>query len=227
MNKSELFKDNVRDGHWLGEVVINEDPLNQGRCRVKVIGKFDKLTDEAIPWATPMNRDQVGAHSVPRVGDIVAVRFDNGNIYHPEYWFHIDQNKELKEDILDASAEPYNVISLVYDAERNVRIYYSPEDGLVMTTGESNTEAPMLRFSPDGQIFLNSGDIFIATAPDDTSEPATRGKSLEAWLDELLDDYAKHTHPTGVGPSGPPLPPTTAAIASLRGKHVDYQQESK
>lgn len=35
MNKDELFKDNIRDGHWLGEVVVNEDPLNQGRCRVK------------------------------------------------------------------------------------------------------------------------------------------------------------------------------------------------
>jgi hypothetical protein len=31
-----------------------------------------------------------------RVGDIVAVRFDNGNIYHPEYWFQVDQNGGLK-----------------------------------------------------------------------------------------------------------------------------------
>ena len=79
MNK-ELVNDNLRETHWLGEVVINEDPLLQGRVRVKVFGKFDKLPDEAIPWATPMNRDHVGAHAVPRVGDIVAVRFDNGNI---------------------------------------------------------------------------------------------------------------------------------------------------
>ena len=96
MDKKELYKDNIRDTHWLGEVVDNQDPSNNGRCRVKVYGKSDQLPNEAIPWATPMNRDQVGAHSVPRIGDIVAVRFDNGNIYHPEYWFQINQNTDLK-----------------------------------------------------------------------------------------------------------------------------------
>ena len=49
----ELFKDNLRDQHWLGEVVVNEDPLLNGRCRVKVYGKFDKLTDDAIPVGNP------------------------------------------------------------------------------------------------------------------------------------------------------------------------------
>ena len=42
MNK-ELVNDNLRETHWLGEVVVNEDPLLQGRVRVKVFGKFDKL----------------------------------------------------------------------------------------------------------------------------------------------------------------------------------------
>jgi hypothetical protein len=37
MNDKELFKDNIRETHWLGEVVINEDPLLQGRVRVKVL----------------------------------------------------------------------------------------------------------------------------------------------------------------------------------------------
>lgn len=45
----ELFLDNLRDSHWLGEVVVNEDPLLNGRCKIKVYGKFDKLTDDAIP----------------------------------------------------------------------------------------------------------------------------------------------------------------------------------
>ena len=90
--EKELEKDNIRDTHWLGEIVDNKDPRNLGRCKVKVYGKFDLLETESIPWATAMNRDFVGSHHVPRVGDIVAVRFDNGNIYHPEYWFQINQN---------------------------------------------------------------------------------------------------------------------------------------
>ena len=64
MNNSELFRDNLRDAHWLGEVVDIEDPLLQGRARVKVYGKFDKLPNDAIPWATPQNRETPGMHVV-------------------------------------------------------------------------------------------------------------------------------------------------------------------
>ena len=214
----ELGKDNIRDTHWIGEVVDNEDPLLNGRCRVKVFGKFDLLPTESIPWASPMNRDLPGSHAVPRVGDVVAIRFDNGNIYHPEYWFQVDQNSDLKSDVLEISESPQDVISIVYDAKRNLRVYYSVEDGLVITTGTANTEAPMIRFSPEGQIFLNSGDIFIATNDGgDATQPAVRGVDLQTWLDTLLDDYLAHTHPTGVGPSGPPLPPTSAtAVPGLK-----------
>ena len=76
----------------------------------------------------------------------------------------------------------------------------------------------MIRFSPEGQIFLNSGDIFIATDDGaDDSQPAVRGVDLQTWLDTLLDDYLAHTHPTGVGPSGPPLPPTSVdAVPGLK-----------
>lgn len=238
MNEAELFRDNLRDSHWIGEVVENEDPLLQGRCRVKVFGKFDKLPTEAIPWATPQNRELPGTHAVPRIGDIVAVRFDNGNIYHPEYWFQVDQNDDLKTDILEKSDAPQDVISLVYDAERNVRIYHSPEDGLVITRGTGAKERPMLqideegfiKISTDAKMFLDSGDIFVSNTGEpgaDETEPAVRGQSLQDWLQTLLDDYASHIHPTGVGPSGPPMPPTPTTIARLSSTHINYQQKNK
>ena len=234
----ELFKDNLRDSHWLGEVVVNEDPLLNGRCRVKVYGKFDKLTDDAIPWATPMNRDAVGSHNVPRVGDIVAVRFDNGNLYHPEYWFQIDQNKDLKTDILEISDAPHDVVSLVYDSVRNIRIYHSPEDGLVITRGTGAKERPMIqideegliKISTDAKMFLDCGDIFGSNTGEpgaDETEPAVRGQSLQDWLQTWLDDYNAHIHPTGVGPSGPPMPPTPATVGKLSGTHINYQQKGK
>lgn len=218
MKQAELINDNIRDTHWLGEVVDNQDPLSNGRCKVKVFGKFDTIPTEAIPWASPMNRNLPGAHAVPRIGDIVGVRFDNGDIYHPEYLFQVNQNADLKTDVLENSSEPYNVISLVYDAERNVRIYYSPEDGLVMTTGASQTDQPMIRFSPDGEIFINSDNIYIATTGDDTAEPAVKGKTLADLLSEIITQFNGHTHPTGVGPSGPPLPPQLPAMINLQAQ---------
>jgi hypothetical protein len=224
MNNNELLSDNLRETHWIGEVVDNQDPLNDGRCRVKVFGKFDLLPDQAIPWATPMNRDHVGAHSVPRVGDVVAVRFDNGNIYHPEYWFQVDQNEDLKNDVLNASSEPFNVISLVYDAERNVRIYWSPEDGLVMTTGDSKEAQPMIRFAADGKIFINSDNIFIASSKDDTSEPAVKGQTLADLLNDLIDIIKTHTHVPGTGPI---MPTAAVQLSLLSATKVDKIKQVK
>jgi hypothetical protein len=235
---NELEKDNIRETHWIGEVVDNIDPVSLGRCRIKVYGKFDKLPIDSIPWATPMNRDSVGFHSVPNIGTIVAVRFDNGNIYHPEYWFQINQSKSLKNDILDNSAEAHNVVSLVYDEVRNIRIYHSPEDGLVITRGTGAKERPLIqidengniKISTDNQIFLDSGNIFLSNtgeSGEDTAEPAVRGVSLQKWLDMLLDDYKNHFHPTPTGPSGPPTATTPVIISKLKKTHIKYQQQNK
>lgn len=212
----ELTKDNIRETHWLGEVMDNKDPLKLGRTKVKVFGKFDLLENESIPWATPMNRDQVGSHSVPRVGDIVAVRFDNGNIYHPEYWFQVNQNKELKSEVLDSSNEPQNVVSLVYDAERNIRIYHSPEDGLVITNGSSKSAQPMIRFSKDGKLFLNADSIYISSNKADENQPAVRGQALHDILDSMIEDIKTHTHPA----SGAPMLPTTSISLSITQKKL-------
>lgn len=221
MNNNELYRDNLRDAHWLGEVVVNEDPLLKGRCRIKVFGKFDLIPDESIPWATPMNRDAVGSHHVPRVGDIVAIRFDNGNIYHPEYWFHVDQNDDLKTDILEASDAPHDVISLVYDAERNIRIYYSPEDGLVISSANNRDGQPMIRFSADGEIFINSDNIYIASSKADTSEPAVKGQTLQDTLGDIIDTLIAHVHPA----SGTPmLPDASMKLAIIKSKLATIKQ---
>jgi hypothetical protein len=156
MANNELYQDNLRDTHWLGEVVDNVDPDKLGRCRVRVFGKFDLLEIESIPWATPMNRIMTGSWHVPNIGEVVSIRFDNGNIYHPEYWFHIDQNKDLKADILETSGEAHNVVSLIYDAERNVRIYHSPEDGLVITRGSGAKERPLLQIDEANMIKIST-----------------------------------------------------------------------
>ncbi len=235
---TELDKDNIRETHWIGEVVDNNDPKFLGRCRIKVFGKFDKLPNDSIPWATPMNRDFVGSHHTPNVGAIVAVRFDNGNIYHPEYWFQINQSKALKADVLEKSGKANDVVSLVYDEVRNIRIYHSPEDGLVITRGSGAKERPLIQIDEKGyikissseKIFLDSGNIFLSNTgegSEDEAEPAVRGVSLEKWLNKFLDDYKSHFHPTGVGPSGPPTAATPSAISSLKSSHKDYQQKGK
>ena len=232
MANNELYQDNLRDTHWLGEVVDNIDPDKLGRCRVRVFGKFDLLEIESIPWATPMNRIMTGSWHVPNIGEVVSIRFDNGNIYHPEYGFQINNTELFNNDITSSIENPEEIVSLVYDQKRNVRIYRHPVDGIIIAScnpegsGEMSDGKPMLRLSEEGEIFLYASNVYIATEDQgDTQQPAVRGKSLEKFLQEFIDDYKIHTHPTGVGPSGTLINPTKAT--ALGTKHIDYQQESK
>lgn len=224
MTENELGADNIRDTHWLGEVADNKDPLNNGRCRVRVFGKFDTIPTSSIPWASPSNMMTPGQHTVPRIGDIVSITFDNGNIYFPTYSYQINQNSSLKQDVLNDSSEPHNVISLIYDALRNFRFYMSKEDGLIITSGQDKTSAPMIRFH-DGKIFLNSDNIFIASNWSDESEPAVKGETLRKMLDRFMQSVITHKHLTPNGsPTSAPIPPEVIDIQVDKSKLETIKQ---
>ena len=203
MNKQELFQDNLRDTHWLGEVIDNVDPNGGGRCRIRVYGKFDLLEDEDIPWAIPANTTLVGSYSVPNIGEIVSIYFDNGNIYTPVYKNTVRVNSELKSEVLDNSSNPEKVSSVLYDSNKSIRMYHTPDDGLIITTGNGPTSNPAIKISSDGKIFLSAADIYIADNLNDTTEPAVKGQTLRDLLEKMVDVLANHTHLSGTGPIDP------------------------
>jgi hypothetical protein len=81
-------------GYYTGKVVDNKDPLKTGRVRIYVPGLSDQSTElnpDGLPWAyqkTPTflgGGANSGMFSVPRVGTIVTLYFDNGSLSHPIY----------------------------------------------------------------------------------------------------------------------------------------------
>lgn len=203
MNQKELFRDNLRDTHWIGEVVDNTDPANSGRCRIRVFGKFDLLEVEDIPWAVPSNNSTIGSYSVPNIGDTVSVYFDNGNIYSPVYKNTVLIDQDLRSEVINTSSSPEAVTSLVYDSTKGIRIYHSPENGLVITTGNGPEADPSIRVTNDGKIYLYADDIFISSSFNDESEPAVKGETLTEYLDKIVDAVANHVHLSGGGPVDP------------------------
>tara|TARA_R110000772_G_scaffold55472_19_gene126633 strand:+ start:5753 stop:6424 length:672 start_codon:yes stop_codon:yes gene_type:complete len=223
VDKKELFKDNIRDTHWIGEVVDVIDPLNQGRCRIRVYGKFDTLDVQYIPFAIPANSSISGAYSVPNIGDVVSVYFDNGDIYTPIYRNQVIVDLDLKSEVLDGSSNPEAVTSLVYDSTKGIRMYHSPDNGLVITTGNGPEAAPALRISNDGKIYLNSDDIFISSSFNDESEPAVKGQTLTDYLKKIVETISNHTHVSG---SGPTNPITKMDMKFLKAKLDNIKQKS-
>jgi hypothetical protein len=146
MNKEqEYFEDNLNGTDWLGEVIDNLDPKFTGRVKIKVFGKFDDLEDETIPWAYPANNLTNGSatgggmYSVPKIGNIVAVKFANGNIYHPEYTFRQRISDELKAEIEEIEDDENKPIfqSLFYDTDEILKLFYSLDKGLIIQLKET------------------------------------------------------------------------------------------
>lgn len=141
MNQQELFKDNLRDSHWLGEVIDNQDSNKLGRCKVRVFGKFDLLEDIDIPWAIPMFEH--GQYMIPKIGDIVAVRFDNGNIYTPVYKYNVNLTNGVKTE-LESLTDQTDLITLAYDEEKDIKVYWKNGEGIIIQQGQNDLEPAVL-----------------------------------------------------------------------------------
>jgi len=132
-------------------------------------------------------------------------------------------NSDLRSEVLSNSANPEAVTSLVYDSAKGIRVYHSPENGLVITTGNGPESDPAIRVSNDGKIYLNASDIFIASGFNDESEPAVKGQTLTDYLKKIVETISSHVHVSSAGPTDPI---TKMDMKFLKDKLDNIKQES-
>ena len=241
-DKNDFFKDNVRDAHYTGQVVDIEDPLKIGRVRVSVFGFFDGLDTELIPWAVPSTNTTSGSasgggfFSVPKLDSVVDVKFDNGNIYCPQYSSQQRISDELKEEV---SGSYENAHSLIYDTttDGGIKIYFTEEKGLMM-----DYKSTTINIKPDNTIIINNpnGDkVELVNDGNYTIETTTKVtvKSPEVIIDaantielglgasedvvlgnRFMTLFNSHTHIGILGvPTSPPVNPMTTMQLSTGG----------
>jgi len=110
----------------------------------------------------------------------------------------------------------------MYDGEKNAKVFYSPGEGIIISTGNGAAGAPMVRLSEDGKVYINADDIFIASSYNDESEPAVKGETLSKILEEIVDAISNHKHiPYG----GPVLPNTTIQLGLTKAKFKTFKQK--
>lgn len=211
------YKDDLDGTVWLGEVVDVADPLKIGRIKVKVFGKFDQIPTADIPWAYPGNNITGGSSSggsffsVPKLKSIVSVKFDHGNLYHPEYFFVQKISDEAKAEI-ENSYENAHII--IYDTvtEGKLKIFFTQEKGLMLDYKENQ-----INIKPDNNIVIKTKENVVI----EHAKTIELGKGASEKLvlgDAFLKLFNQHTHIGNLGaPTSPPVAPMTPA-AHLSGK---------
>jgi hypothetical protein len=205
-----IVNDDLKTTTWLGIVEDNEDPKREGRCRIRVFGKFDSRVDpedlsssfiiptEHLPWARQCTNITGGSDtgggflSFPKRGSIVSVKFNEGNIYMPEYYYNVHVSDEVKTEIGNSYQNSH---VLIYDTAfgldqdgnnsrsgESIKLFFTEERGLVIdyatTSGSSvinirpdnsvqitNANGDSINMQNDGNItFTHSAKLIINTS---------------------------------------------------------------
>jgi len=218
------------DKQFLGVVMLIDDPRKEGRARVKVQTIHDDIPSKDIPWAYPKNKSvyfgqdgKAGSISIPKIGSIVAVRFDNGNPYSPEY-FAIHELADDIKDELDTEYEGSHFI--LFDGDQELKIWFSVSKGLTLSLKDTS-----INIAPDDNgITLALKDATINIASDKLITVTTSNKvvvdsptiELGTGLIESIikgETFQKlfnsHTHVGNLGaPTSPPMVPLNGSELS-------------
>jgi hypothetical protein len=205
----------------LGEIVDINDPLKQGRARIRVFGFFDELEIEDIPWAEQISGLSFssargnGNISIPRVGAVVNVQFDGSNYYKCFYEFEKESSSALLEEIADSYE---GAQSIWYDVEAEpgtLKLFYTKKKGMVLSLGDAKIQLDtqdggqlrvVIEMGQDqirmenNQVIINSNNIKLGES---AVEAIIRGNTFQAY-------FNSHTHIGNLGaPTSPPVVPST------------------
>lgn len=214
------FDELVR-GRFYGkyEAVVSEveDPLAIGRLRAKVpavLGE-DLTCGWALPCA-PFGGKERGMYALPDVGDTVWIEFAAGDPSRPIwsgcFWgapsssSQVDDLAEAPGPEIPSEAKPGH---LVIKTKAGHLVHIDDEAGtIVIASAEGKAR---LTLDQRGNVIVEADAIELG-----------RGANQSLVLgDAFLALFNQHTHPTGVGPSGPPTP------AMLASNHLSNTSKTK
>lgn len=214
----------------LGEIVDINDPLKQGRARVRVFGFFEDLPVEDIPWAEQISGLSFsssrgnGNISVPRVGAIVNVQFDGPNYYKVFYEFEKETSPSLLSEISDSYE---GAQSLWYDDESEpgpLKLFYTKKKGMILSLGDAKVHLDtqdggnlriVIEMGQDqirmenNKVIVNSNNIQLG---ENAVEAVIKGNTFQTY-------FNSHVHIGNLGaPTSTPVVPSTPDHLSIISK---------
>jgi hypothetical protein len=196
-------------GKYEGRVTDVDDPLEIGRLRAtvpEVLGK-EVETGWALPCAPFGGGKDRGMLFLPEVGDTVWIEFAAGDISRPiwsgTFWGAPEsagQAEDLGSETGSEAPTSENAkagpgISILRTKAGHRIVMDDDGEIVIIANGNGQTE---IRLNKAGEVIVNAQKIKLGS--DAATEPLILGNTFMQY-------FNSHTHPTGVGPSGPPTPP--------------------
>jgi hypothetical protein len=214
---------------YLGVVEDIQDPLKQGRARIRVVSIHDDIPTEALPWAYPKQKSaffgmagKAGSISIPKLSSVVAVQFDQGNFYAPEYY----SIQELAGDVqTELNNEYENTHIILFDGDQELKIWFTLNKGLTLQLGDNifnmykdlgitaTLNDASINISTDNIVTVEATSKVLVNSPNielgnNAIESVIKGDSFKKFFDS-------HTHP---GQGTPPAIPMPSALLSKNTK---------
>jgi hypothetical protein len=200
------------DKQFLGLVEDSADPRKEGRCRVRVFGLHDDIPVDDIPWAYPKQKStyfgkegKAGSISIPKKGAVVAVRFDNGNPYSPEFYAIHELAEDVKDE-LQKQGEYQGSHFILFDGDEELKIWFTINKGITIQLKGSRInigkdKAIMIEHDQSqSSIELRGGEINITS---NSTINLTSGSEIEATSNDIWinGNFVKVGHNPVVAPA--------------------------
>lgn len=195
-------------GKYEAWVVDVDDPLKLGRIRVKTPAVLGE--DVESGWALPCvpfggGKDR-GMLFLPQVDDTVWIEFAGGDVSRPiwtgAFWGapesagqQDDLGKETGTEVPTSEGSQAGPGLSMIRTKAGHRIVLDDDGGIVVFAhGKDKAE---IRLTDSGEVIVKAEKIKLGSS---ATEPLVLGDAFKQL-------FNMHTHPTGVGPSGPPVQP--------------------
>lgn len=143
---------------WTGKVVNNDDPEKLGRCQVKVIGFYDSIPNEMLPWACPDIQymgSKCGGQIIPEVDTMVRGYFDKGDVQRPFFdsvAFNAYNSESEYTDRKNSADYPHKMVLLETDGGDFLTL--NRKDGTLVFTHRTGT---MFMIDDKGNVTFQNG----------------------------------------------------------------------
>lgn len=145
--------------HWTGKVIDNDDKLHLGRVKIRIVGFYNEIADDAIPWAMPESTyfgSSKGNFTVPPVGTIVRGYFDNGDDQKPIYTAVAPAlSNYATSDLLTNPEEIFDYPNIV--------TLFNTDEGERATINRSNGEMNIVHRTGTTITITSTGEIRVET----------------------------------------------------------------